>query len=89
LRIPDPLQLITKCSALHVISYKKIKYSAKITSNIMVFCMTPLSIIYVWKEEKAEEASDQGWYPLPTYPPTHWVLLGGWVVKKTHKNPLL
>jgi hypothetical protein len=31
----------------------------------------------------------QGWYPLPIYPPTHWVLLGGWVVKKTHKNPLL
>jgi hypothetical protein len=26
----------------------------------------------------------QGWYPLPTYPPTHWVSLGGWVVK----NPL-
>jgi hypothetical protein len=19
----------------------------------------------------------QGWHPLPTYPPTHWVLLGG------------
>ncbi len=31
----------------------------------------------------------QGWYPLPIYPPTHWVLLGGWVVKKTHTNPLL
>ncbi len=35
-----------------------------------------------------ENGNNQGWYPLPTYPPTHWVLLGGWVVKKKHKNPL-
>ncbi len=48
------------------------------------------SVLFLWVYGLyACDVINQGWYPLPTYPPTHWVLLGGWVVKKTHKNPLL